>query len=66
MSYFILGGLWYLWCGGTGGGVVGQGYSILGSGWRVIYLLGAVCCVGTGGRAGICNFLKPAACLSFL
>ena len=52
-----------LWCGGTGGG---QGSSISGSGWHSIYLLGGVCCVGTGGGARVCTFGKPAACLIFI
>ena len=49
-----------------GGQVVKNGSSILESGRRVIYLVGGVCCVGTGGGAGLCNFGKRAACLCFL
>ena len=50
---------------GVYGQVVGQGSFISGSGWLVISLIGGVCCVGTGGGAGLNNCGKPVACNMF-
>ena len=47
------------------GQVVGQGYSISGSWWRVISLRVNLCCVGIGSGERLNNIGKPVVCLIF-